>query len=35
LNRQPIRMPAYRGYVTDAEVDGLIAYIRWLRQNPY
>jgi mono/diheme cytochrome c family protein len=35
LSRQPIKMPAYRGYATDEEVDKLIAYIQWLRQHPY
>jgi mono/diheme cytochrome c family protein len=35
LERQPIKMPAYRGYLTDAEVDRLLDYIRWLRQHPY
>jgi len=35
LDRQPIQMPAYRGHVTDAEVDRMIDYIHWLRQHPY
>jgi mono/diheme cytochrome c family protein len=35
LTRQPIKMPAYRGHVTDDEVTALTAYIRWLRQHPY
>jgi mono/diheme cytochrome c family protein len=35
LERQPIKMPAYRGHLTDAEVDRLLDYIRWLRQHPY
>lgn len=35
LERQPIRMPAYRGHVTDEEVARLLDYIRWLRQHPY
>jgi len=32
LRRQAIRMPAYKGHVTDAEVDRLVDYIHWLRQ---
>ncbi len=35
LERQPIKMPAYRGHLSDAEVDRLLDYIRWLRQHPY
>jgi mono/diheme cytochrome c family protein len=35
LDRQPIQMPAYRGHVTDAEVDRMIDYIHWLREHPY
>jgi mono/diheme cytochrome c family protein len=35
LDRQPIPMPAYRGHISDAEVDAIAAYIRWLRQHPY
>ncbi len=35
LERQPIKMPAYRGHVTDAQVDRIVDYIHWLRQNPY
>jgi mono/diheme cytochrome c family protein len=33
LERQVVRMPAYRGRITDAEVDSVIAYIRWLRRS--
>jgi mono/diheme cytochrome c family protein len=35
LERQPIKMPAYRGHIGDAEVDRLVDYIRWVRANPY
>ena len=35
LDRQKVPMPAYRGHLDDAEVDALLAYIRWLRQHPY
>jgi mono/diheme cytochrome c family protein len=35
LDRQPIQMPAYRGHVTEAELQGLIAYIHWLQAHPY
>jgi mono/diheme cytochrome c family protein len=35
LTRQPIKMPPYRGHITDDEVEAVIAYIRWLRQHPY
>jgi hypothetical protein len=35
LERQPIKMPAYRGHIKDEEVDRLIAYIHWVRRHPY
>jgi mono/diheme cytochrome c family protein len=35
LERQPIKMPAYRGHIKDEELERLIAYIRWVRRNPY
>ena len=35
LERQPIKMPAYRGHLTEAEVDRIIDYIHWLRAHPY
>jgi mono/diheme cytochrome c family protein len=35
LGRQPIQMPGYRGHITDAEVEQLLAYIRWARSRPY
>jgi mono/diheme cytochrome c family protein len=35
LDRQPIKMPAYRGHLSDVELDRLLDYIRWLRQHPY
>ncbi len=31
LDRQAIRMPAYRNHVKDEDVDALLAYIHWLR----
>jgi mono/diheme cytochrome c family protein len=31
LSRQVIKMPAYRGRISDAEVEAVLAYIRWLR----
>lgn len=35
LERQPIKMPAYRGHISDQELDRLVDYIRWLRKHPY
>ena len=35
LQRQPIQMPAYRGYLEPREVDQLVAYIRWVQAHPY
>jgi mono/diheme cytochrome c family protein len=35
FERQPIKMPAYRGQLTEAEVERLIDYIHWLRRHPY
>jgi mono/diheme cytochrome c family protein len=35
LERQPIKMPAYRGHIKDEEVDRLIDYIHWVRRHPY
>jgi len=35
LERQPIKMPAYRGYISDDEAASLIDYIHWVRQHPY
>jgi mono/diheme cytochrome c family protein len=32
LDRQKVPMPAYRTHLTPADVDALLAYIRWLRQ---
>jgi mono/diheme cytochrome c family protein len=34
LDRQAIRMPAFRGHVTEEEMRALAAYIRWLRSAP-
>jgi mono/diheme cytochrome c family protein len=35
IERQPIKMPAYRGQLGESEVDRIIDYIHWLRQHPY
>jgi mono/diheme cytochrome c family protein len=35
FERQPIKMPAYRGQLTEAEVDRIVDYIHWLRRHPY
>ncbi len=35
IERQPIKMPKYRGHLTDAEVDRIVDYIHWVRQHPY
>jgi mono/diheme cytochrome c family protein len=35
FERQPIKMPAYRGQLSEAEVELVIEYIHWLRQHPY
>jgi mono/diheme cytochrome c family protein len=35
LDRAPIRMPAYRGHLSAAEVDRLVDYIHWVRAHPY
>ena len=35
LERQPIKMPAYRGHITEEQVDRIIDYIHWLREHPY
>jgi mono/diheme cytochrome c family protein len=35
LERQPIKMPAYRNHMTPAELDRLVDYFHWLRQHPY
>ncbi len=32
LQRQPIKMPAYRGHITDEQVEAIIAYVKWLRK---
>lgn len=33
LDRQPIKMPKYRGFIADEEIDQIVAYVRWLRAN--
>jgi mono/diheme cytochrome c family protein len=35
LDRQKVPMPAYRKHLAEADIDALLAYIRWLRQHPY
>jgi mono/diheme cytochrome c family protein len=35
LQRQPVKMPAYKGYVTPDELDRLVDYFHWLRLHPY
>ena len=35
LERQPIKMPPYRGHLSEAELERVIDYIHWLRQHPY
>lgn len=35
LERQPVKMPSYRGHLTEAEVERIIDYIHWLREHPY
>jgi mono/diheme cytochrome c family protein len=32
---QQIQMPKYRGFIADAEVEDLIAYIHWVREHRY
>ena len=34
LDRQAIRMPAYRGRLEDRDVEALYAFARWVRANP-
>jgi mono/diheme cytochrome c family protein len=31
LERQRVKMPAYRGHIKDDELEQIVAYIRWLR----
>jgi mono/diheme cytochrome c family protein len=33
MRRQAVQMPAYGGLLSEAEVDALVAYIRWLRRE--
>jgi mono/diheme cytochrome c family protein len=33
LARQVIKMPAYRGRISEAEVEAVLAYVRWLRRD--
>jgi mono/diheme cytochrome c family protein len=35
LDRQPIKMPAYRGHISTEDVDRLVAYIQWVQKHPY
>ncbi len=34
LERQPVKMPSYRGHLTEEQVERLIDYIHWLRRHP-
>lgn len=34
LRRQMVKMPAYRGRVSEEELGSLRAYVRWLRRSP-
>ncbi len=34
IERQAVKMPAYRGHISPEDVDRLVAYIRWLRTSP-
>jgi mono/diheme cytochrome c family protein len=34
LDRQAIPMPAYGDRIEDAELEALLAYVRWVRENP-
>ncbi len=34
LDTQAIKMPAYGARVTDADLEGLLAYVAWVRANP-
>jgi mono/diheme cytochrome c family protein len=33
MRRQAVQMPAYGRHITEAEIDALVAYIRWLRKG--
>lgn len=35
LERQQVKMPAYRGHLGDSDVDRLVDYVHWLRKHPY
>jgi mono/diheme cytochrome c family protein len=34
FDRQSIRMPAYGDHVTDEQIEALLAYVAWMRNNP-
>ena len=34
LDHQAVKMPAYRGFVSAADISGIKAYLRWLRGKP-
>lgn len=34
LQSQPIRMPAYGEHVSDEQLDAILAYVKWMRENP-
>lgn len=33
VKRQRVPMPAYRGKITDEELNAVVAYIKWLREK--
>jgi mono/diheme cytochrome c family protein len=35
LERQKLQMPAYGAHVSDADVDALVAYVRWIRRGEW
>jgi mono/diheme cytochrome c family protein len=34
IARQVVKMPAFKGHISDADVDTLVAYVHWLRTTP-
>ncbi|MBI4551961.1 MAG: c-type cytochrome [Candidatus Latescibacteria bacterium] len=34
IEREPIKMPRFRGHITDEQMNAIIAYIHWLRGRP-
>jgi hypothetical protein len=33
MDRQALRMPAFRGHIETKDVEAIVAYIRWLRRS--